>query len=282
MPYTYTTFDGVTLPIYNTEQDHSPGSVESALIDTPNGAYDYLGATRRLPRRQEITASGILFDESNLLVTEDGDFIVDESGNYLVQGDTGDTLRAQIDALKNKLGRAGQLVRVDSESGTSRQKLCRLLRVAHPRRYDDRLIFAPVSAMFETAQVNWKSTAATTTTDSLTAGINVVTVDVLGTEDVPDAIITVTAGASALTSIQIILGNADFTWTGTLASGNDLVIDTGALTIENNGGDAYDGLVLNAGHLLPGWLLLLPESNEVEVTVSHDCDIEVVHYDQWM
>lgn len=282
MPYTYTTFDGVTLPIYNTEQDHSPGAVESALIDTPNGAYDYLGSTRRLPRKQEISVGGILYSETNLLVDESGNFIVDESGNYLTEGDTGDTLRAQIDGLKNKLGRVGLLVRVDSESGTSRQKLCRLLRFNHPRRYDDRLIYAQVSAMFETAQVNWKSTSATTTNDSLSAGANVLTVDVLGTEDVNDAIITVTAGASALTSINIQIGDADFTWTGTLASGNDLVIDTGALTIENDGADAYSGFVLNAGHLLPGWLLLLTESNEIDVTVSHDCTISVVHYDQWM
>lgn len=282
MAYTYTTFGSVPLPIYNIEQDLSVGQVDSALLDTVNGrSVNYLGSLRRVPRSQQIQVQGIYNEDVSLIVDDLNNFIVDESGNIFVSGASGNTLRAQIDALRSAIGTVQKLFRQDLDTGLLRWKLSRLIAVQQPKSYRDRGVISNLSAVFETAQPRWKTETITTTTESLSVGVSTVTVDSLGTEDIDDAVITITASGSAVGSVRIVLNDADFTWTGTLSAGNDLVIDCGALTIQNNGVDAYADLTLAAGHALDGWLKLLAESNEINVTVDVACDITVEHYDQW-
>lgn len=282
MAYTYTAFGDVDLPIYNIEQDLSVGQVDSALLNTANGrSVDYLGSLRRVPRSQEIQVQGIYHEDVSLLVDESNNFIVDDLGNMFVSGASGDTLRAQIDALRSAIGTVQKLYREDLDTGVLRWKLSRLTSVSQPKSYRDRGVISNLSAIFETAQPRWKAETVTTTSASLTSGTTTVTVDSLGTEAIDDAVITITADGGTVSSVRIVLNDADFTWAGTLADGDDLVIDCGALTIQNDGVDGYSDFTLAAGHALDGWLRLLAESNEINVTVDAACDIMVEHYDQW-
>jgi hypothetical protein len=283
MPYTYTSFGTVDLPIYNIDQDHATGESPTALIVTPNGAYDYLGTARNLPKTQIIPVKGDYSDELDYLVDELGNYIVDENGDLIVVGDTGDTLRNHLDNLKSKLGRADQLWRTDLDTaGLRRWKTARLRKVEHAMGNGTRGVLAKITAIFETADPAWRSETLTTTTQSLATGLHTFTVDVLGSEEILDSIITITA-TSTITSVGIVLASADvdFTWTGTLAIGNSLVINNGKLTIKNNGADAYNGFTLNSGHMAAGWLKLLAESNEISVTLAGAGSFSVTHYDQW-
>lgn len=283
MPYLYTEFGIVDLPLYNHEQDHATGDVDSSLVTTPNAAYDYLGTTRRLTKRQTIAVKGTYHDELDYLVDQAGNFVVDQAGNLIVVGAAGDTLRNQLDRLKAMLGRSDQLWRTDYSAGLRRWKQARLLKVEHPTTVSNRTVFANIGATFETNQAAWRNETGTTTPLVLVNGSNIATVDVLGTEDVNDAIVTITA-TGTITSAHVTLAatGVDFTWTGTLAIGNALVIDCGKLTVKNNGVDAYSGFTLAAGHTAPGWLQLLAQSaNSVVVVVNAAGNLSVAHYDQW-
>lgn len=284
MPYTYVRFGDNTLPFYNTEQDHGTGEADSTFITTASGAYDFLGDTTfRRPRVQQIPVSGVYYDELDYLV-EDGtfDYIADESGDLLVLGDTGDTLRNQLDSFKAKVGKSDQLWRQDLDTNDLRWKRCRLKKFDYPKSYQLRGVLAEIAMMFETTMGAWRSETATTTNDTLAATENIVQVDVLGTENVSDAVITITA-STTITSVQIVLPSTsvDFTWTGSLTAGQILEIDTGKLTIKKNGADAYSGFALAGTHLARGWLTMLGESNELEVTTDGTGTISVEHYDQW-
>lgn len=283
MPYLYTAFGTVSLPVYNHEQDHATGDVDSTLVTTPNAAYDYLGTSRRLSKRQVIGVKGIYHDELDYLVDQAGNYILDQAGNYIVVGASGDTLRNQLDNLKAKLGKSDQLWRTDYSGGLRRWKQARLLKVEHPTTVNNRAVFANIGATFETNQAAWRNETSTTITQSLSSGSNTVTTNILGTEDVNDAVITITA-TGTITSVHITLvaTGVDFTWTGSLTSGQILAIDCGKLTIKKNGADAYSGFTLASGHTAQGWVTLAAQAaNALGINVNAAGSVSVVRYDQW-
>lgn len=285
MPYRYTTFDGVGLPEYLPEDDLGVGSIPSTLLDSLGGVFDYLGTTRRLPKRHPIHYRGKFVGRGNTRwIDEDGNFVVDELGNYIILGaDYAADLRDQVDSLKAKIGVYAQLIREREEDGMQQFKLTRLLGVSHVRRVEDVDRVAVLDLDFEAAGFPWKKSTATTTTDSLASGANVVAVTVAGVEQVRDAVITVTA-TSNITNLLFELGsNTKFTFAGTVLAGNDLVIDMGKLTVKNDGVDAYTNFVLDAIHTVDGWLVLPNGTNNMTVTVTGGPgSISIEHYDQWM
>lgn len=283
MPYLYTAFGTVTLPSYNHEQDHATGDVDSTLVTTPNAAYDYLGSSRRAPKRQVIGVKGIYHDELDYLVDQAGNYIVDQAGNFIVIGASGDTLRNQLDNLKAKLGRSDQLWRTDYSGGLRRWKQARLLKVEHPTTVNNRAVFANIGATFETNQAAWRNETATTTTQSLISGNNTITVNALGTEDINDAIITITAtGTITAVHITVSATGVDFSWAGSLAAAQVLVIDCGKLTVKKNGTDAYSGFALASGHTAQGWVRLAAQTaNALVINVNAAGSASIVCYDQW-
>lgn len=287
MPYRYTTFDGVNLPEVMPEDDLGTGATPSTLIDSLGGAFDYLGTARYRLKRQPIRYVGkYVGRDDTYLVDESGNFVVDESGNYIVATDdyTVD-LRDKVDALKAKVGRRGTLIRKREDDASTQSKQARLLSINHTRTVRDIDRFADLEIVLEATGGPWKSTTATTTSDTLAASdTTIVDVESAGMEEVRDAVITITANGANVTSVEVVL-NSDqhWTWTGTLLDGNDLVIDTGALTVTNNNVDAYTGFALSGDHTIDGWLQLAPSNNVIYFTiVGGPADLSVVHYDQWM
>lgn len=109
----------------------------------------------------------------------------------------------------------------------------------------------------------------TTVTQALVAGVATALPTITNIGKVPQASveITVTAQGGAVTSVTIVNSTTNYTlvWTGTLAAGTSLVIDTGALSVLANGVENFAGLTPPANHT--DWMQLDPGANTWAVTV---------------
>lgn len=112
MPYRIMSFDGVSLPDYNTVDDLGTGEIESPLVDALNGSIDYYGATRKLPRSQKIAFKGSYLSQNGRLTDGLGRLLVDGENHYLLPtAQFFNDLQQKTDAIKSKLGVLGRLYR---------------------------------------------------------------------------------------------------------------------------------------------------------------------------
>ena len=106
-----------------------------------------------------------------------------------------------------------------------------------------------------------------------------------GNVRVANAILTLTAGAVAITQVKIaVSGVSEIQWDGTLTTGQQLVIDCGARSVKKVGVDAYSGFSLTANHKVDDWLRLEPGNNSVVVTLtggSTDSTLRIQYNDGW-
>lgn len=287
MSYRISAFGAVNLPDAMTEDDLSTVRVRSGLADTLGGAVDVFGARQRLPGRQELSVSGLYVGDVRYLVTATGNQLVDHNGNLLIASTGRNWLRQQVDALRGMVGKRASLWRRRDDDGAQQWRTARLLGV-QTKQDTERWAaeVAEINATFETAQAAWRAANAVTDSASLSANVTATkVVTALGNAPVEDAVITMTAAGGTLTSLRVrvtALG-VDWTWTGSLAAGQSLVVDCGAMTVRKQGADAYSGFVLNAGHTAAGWLPLAVGDNSVLLLTSGaggTCAIS--HYDQWI
>jgi hypothetical protein len=282
MAYQINQFDGVVLPIYNPSQDHSGTEVQSSLLAVTGGMIDLYGSRRKPGRGQKISITGLYEGQSRNLIDHAGNFLVDETGDYIITGAESDDLRGQIDALRAKIGGPGQLNRVWLGGVSLMQWVtARLLRVNYNQSTDDRLYKAVLRCEFETAMEAWRGGVLVMNTIALVAGTNTFYAPRDGTATVEDAIITV-APSSTMTSILMQGNGIDWTWSGSLLSSQTLVINCGALTVLKSGADNFSGFTLNAGHTAQSWLPLLPGKNTLTITTDAPGDFTVQYYNQWL
>lgn len=286
MPYRLHSFDGVMLPEYTPEDDLGVGQVQSTIIDSLGGVFDFMGATRRQPKKHTISYRGKFVGQDNTLWVDDvGDLVVDEVGDMVVLGsDYVADLRDRVDSLKAKIGVSGQLVRIREEDQEEQFKTARLLACNHIRTVENIDRVAVIDVVMEAAGTPWKAIDSTTTgPTALSAGANAFAITVDGVEEVRDAVITV-AATSNITNLIVSLGaNQSWTFSGTIAAGKSLVIDIGKQTVKNDGVDAYSSFTLGGSHTIDSWLRLSPGTNNLTVTITGGPGtITAVHYDQWM
>lgn len=97
--------------------------------------------------------------------------------------------------------------------------------------------------------------------------------------------IRITAGSSAITSITIArAGGESLTFSGTIAAGDEMIIDTGTMQVTNNGVDAYDDLALSPTADLAAWFAFETGTNNLTVTFtggSTDSTIDFIYYEAW-
>jgi hypothetical protein len=99
---------------------------------------------------------------------------------------------------------------------------------------------------------------------------------------------SISSGSSTpITGVRVQKANeTDFTWSGNLALGSQLVIDFGSLSIKNSGVDAYNGFLLStANHKIDSWATL--DSGDNTFTISRiggaaDSSVSVSYYDGWV
>jgi len=121
--------------------------------------------------------------------------------------------------------------------------------------------------------------------DSSPTEITITTSDDIGRSTVRALQITVEAGSSAITSITIArTGGESLTFSGTIASGDVLIIDTGTMQVTNNGSDAYDDLALSPTADLAAWFSLAAGDNDITITYTGGgtgSTIDFNYYEAW-
>jgi len=106
-------------------------------------------------------------------------------------------------------------------------------------------------------------------TFTLDASPKDVTIDGDGNAIVKDVLITLTAGSLDITAFDLESDTgAHFSWSGTLTAGDSLAIDTGALTVLNNGVDGYANFTLESDHALNEWFRVVTGDNVITVTIT--------------
>lgn len=95
----------------------------------------------------------------------------------------------------------------------------------------------------------------------------------------------VTAGSSAITSITIArTGGESLTFGASIASGDQLIIDTGTMQVTNNGVDEYDNLTISPTADMAAWFSLQPGDNPITVTFTGGgtgSSIDFYYYEVW-
>lgn len=251
--YLISDFEGVNLPKRMGHDDLSTGVIESSLTPALGTVFDLAGASRRLPRVQQIQASGLYSS---------------------VEGD----LLTQVTVLKALIGVRGSLWRTRDSDSVRQWKTARLLSVNYRREAEDAGEVADVDANFETAHVGWRADALTTVSQGGTSFV--VTVANGGDLPVHDAVIQVTANA-AISSLGLAMTDVDINYSGALNGGETLIIDCGALTVRVGSADRYQYFSLGSGHHVDPWLPLATGDNALSITADGNVTVSVEFYEQY-
>jgi hypothetical protein len=263
--YKVKTFNGVTLPTYDPSYDLPTDRVSVEPMAVTYGVYDPLGSQR---------ARGM-------------------GGTVIVQatatGASASALQTTLDSLRALRGVRGSLV-IEMADSTERSRTARCEEVRTERRFvggDHMHLYQPVRFIFRLYGQGWNGTANTDTT-VIDASPKNATVNNGGNADQSDVTITVTAGSADITALRIQNTTAgylcDLVYDSTIAAGESLVIDCGALTVKNNGSGDYANLSLGSTHAVDDWMRLAPGNNSMTYTLtggSTDSEVEFSHYDMW-
>lgn len=249
--YRFDSFNGVRLPIYNTETEHTGGVVASTLTRTINGWFDLRGAKQAFPDPATFTMRGLYTTQDfssteGYLRTHTGDRLIVSTGNPLlvVARSTGN-VREQIEALRQLIGVRADLVRVPMAGNPSAAQsiTARLLSVRQNNSKRLPLGVVEVEALFEAIDPYWNGASKSATGLTMTAIVE-------GNAPVRNARLVVT-GTTASTRIT---GNSiDLSFNG---SGQTLTLQ--GLTVSHT-------VTWNAGHTVDTLIELQPGTNVIRV-----------------
>lgn len=263
MSYYYDRFGALTLPEYNREASIAPAAAALRIVTTAAGAFDADGSGRSMQQfPHPLTLEAI--------VSEDA---------------TADQ-RTALDALRAAVGTRAYLYRVADDNDTIQRALCRLQSMTAERRYEQRAAYQPIRLIFQQLEP-WRGEAygawtldsgellddgllfnATAYSVAISASPSSQAVTNGGNLPVADAVFTITAGSGNLTNPVLTGGGMDLRWTGTIDAGDSLVIDCGALSVQDDGVDAYGTFALGSGHTIEDWCYLAPGATTVSLAVS--------------
>ena len=284
MAYQIYKFDDVTLPLYNSEQTHSPGERDTSLYPSVGGVYDYWSTAQKYPRIIPVTLSGWYVGLESYEVDEGGNLIVDATGNYIVSHGASIDLQIQVEALQKKIGKRSSLWRRYTSDATVLQwKTARLLRTSYELDAESAgCTVAEVSANFETRQPGWHAETQTTTTATCSTNVIALTVRNGGSMRIDDAKIIITGTGAGFTSVIVQYPGAgiDLRYTGTVTSGQVVTIDCDAGTVRRGATDLYSNFSLGSGHTARGWCPLAVGNNAFMVKTMGAGTVSVRHYNQ--
>lgn len=234
-------FAGVTLPDSVAEDDQNTDPLEESLVQVLGGAFDRFGDDEG-------------FGGPLTLVRR-----------ALVHSSTASVLADSLDQLRALNGQRGQLVA--DVAGEERWRYARLQQISGTRRNVEpgRLL---VEMAFRCEPGGWRGDAVSQN-ETMASSPHTLTLTNSGNRTVRDAVLTITAGSAAITSLNIaVSGATDIDFGGTISAGNSLVLDFGAKSVKNNGSDAYSDFSLGSNHAIDGWLDLEPGDTDVVLTFS--------------
>lgn len=273
--YRFLTFASVDLPIYNKQEVHDGGTVDSTLVQTINGSFDARGTKRAVPKRAVFSMRAIIANELTQSVEtvywqlEGGDRLVIGGGDVFVftagSEATGLTIREQLDGLRALIGTAGTLVREPKTGTDGNQSItARLLSVRQQKTTES---YAEIDLTFEAVYPYWHGATHSASRSSTT-----ISATNAGNAPVRDCVLTVTGSA---TSVTVTGTNINFTWTGSLSGGQTLVISGNTVTA--NGSPSK--VTINSGHTSD--VLIELESGANTLTVTGGASASLQWYDTW-
>ena len=183
---------------------------------------------------------------------------------------TAAAFRTAAYALRGLVGTRALLYRSpDGGTANSESVLARLVGVTSNRDAENLLVLG-FTLGFEILSSVWSGTAHTETI-TLDASPKSQDCDNDGNGIQRAVTITVTASGSPITAV--IIENLEtghvsrIRFASSIAVGQSLVIDCAAMTIRNNGVNAYTtAFTLESGHSIREWLRLMPGANTIRVT----------------
>ena len=172
-------------------------------------------------------------------------------------------------ALLALKGTRDWLYRTPDGGAANRDRVRARLESVKVSRGAEHGLVLPVNLEFIVEESPWQGADATVNTVlNGGGGITAIACANGGNARVAAVTITITALVNPITSITVaVAGISTWTWTGVLAVGQALVATCGIRTIRNNGVNAYNGFVFNAGNTIDDWLRLEPGANAVVVTM---------------
>lgn len=229
------------LPLYNGRQQVTV-EASSSLVQLPSGVFDYRYGDKATPEPERLQVAGEWAASS----AEDME-------------DKAQALFA-LRGIRSRLWRVGI-----SEDTQWRWARCLRVETLHVPGTQLSMEFRLV---FDLHPSPWVGEDQGDSVTLATSPQNVA-LDNDGDAEVLDAVLTVTAGSTAITQLDLVVSGATaIRWTGTLASGEELEIDCGRRTIRREGADVYSGFALQSAHVIPSWLRIDPGGITLTVTLA--------------
>lgn len=258
MSYKLISFAGVGLPAYNRESNLDTAPPLDGLVGTVLGGYDSYGS--------DIAPAATPFS-----LTVRG----------IVSLETDADQRAAVDALRATSRRRSSLFRQADDDDSQQWCWARLEQIAH-RRITGANGYQVLELAF-LAESEWYGESIVEEV-SLGSSPYAFAVENAGNRMVNDAILTVTAGDVAMTAVTVTTTNGThLVWAGTLAAGDDLIINSGSKSITNDGANAYGGLTYGASHTIDDWLRI---EGGMNITIAYTgggagATVGIAFYEGW-
>lgn len=269
MTYRLYQFGSTILPDYNEESDFGLVINVKRALDLPSGgALDLFAGERIRPKSRKVTKMCTL------------------------HGVTESELQTQMDALQALVGTAERLWRLRIADDNKHWVDASFDGMPWKRKYgsmnrflqDVQLSFTVYSpAWYSETTHNYSGGVVLAEPDDLTTVLaesgetTVLHIDYTGNIDQPAVIFTITAtGTVTLVTINNVWNGYSFSYDGTLISGETLVIDTGAVSVKNNGVDDYAHFHPPANH--EEWMHISPGNNALLITIVGGGKFDIVYY----
>lgn len=292
--YSLRRFGDLTIPPYNPEfSENSGGSLDPVVITSGGVTFDLLGSEQAPREATTIQHRGTILGEG-----ADGNAQkADARSQYLAWR-----------AMRGKRAKLYRWIVEDDETGDGRWEwvYARLMGFNADRQYGQ-FTWLEVDFSWRLISTTWNGTRhgggwALDAGESLDEGLGLdedetytitgsqVSLGIVnnGNETVKNAILRIVGGSSPLSSVRINTtlfdGDVDFTYTGIIDTGEELVIDTGSFSVTLDGADAYSGFSFTTGHEIQDWFPLEPLGTSVNVSViggGSDSTITFQFYDGW-
>lgn len=280
--YEITRFGDITLSLKNAAYTESPVAARQAFVETTAGTFDADGQRRNRPQYPHPIRYSCVVWGSTLAATRD-----------------------ELDALRGAVGTRSLLYRTARDDGSIHRCDARLVgmdvdTVTDNKRWREVTLnfqqFGPWEGgshgsgwrfddgeFFDSGRDFDEANDATT---NITGDNHTFFVTNAGTIPVRNVVMTLTVGANPISQFRVVspTSGMDLRWIGAMTNGQQLVIDTGAFSVEMQGSDAYSGFLLGPLHTLESWAELLPGSNQINVSAvgsASTAKFSIAYKDNW-